>query len=174
LQINFIHMKQFISLLTFLFLASSVYSQGDLHKSLFINSFIKNIEWPEEYKTGNIVVAVYSDDFLATIFFNDMDNVQCGSQLINVKIVNTYISEERYHILYVTDLHSTELAEICEYYKNTSTLIVSETLGVIRQGADINLVVVNGRLMYELMPDRLNAKNLKYSEEFLKRGREIH
>ena len=133
-------------------------------KATFLYNFTKYIDWPERYKEGNFVIGVLG----TSSFYNDLNTLlstkTVGSQKFEIK---SYTSVESIsglcHILFIPAENSAMLPDLLKKMKGKSTLIVTEKIGMTKQGSAINFVIENNKQRFELNKNNISKYNLKVS-----------
>ncbi|HEX2933853.1 MAG TPA: YfiR family protein [Bacteroidales bacterium] len=130
-------------------------------QSVFIYNFTRLIEWPEEAKSGNFVIAVYGSAELASEIKNYTNSKSVGSQQIEVVKCNSLEEIRNPHILFVAFGKTKEMDAIRNKVGNNHTLIIGEKKGVLELGAAINFVIVDDKLKFELKSSNAAKAGLK-------------
>lgn len=133
-------------------------------KAVFLYNFTKYIDWPDKYKQGNFVIGVLG----TTSFYNDLSalvhNKKVGNQEFEIKsFTNAESVSGLCHILFIPAENSALLPEVLKKMKGKSTLIVTEKLGLAKQGSAINFIVENNKQRFELNKSNIEKYNLKVS-----------
>ena len=133
-------------------------------KATFIYNFTKYIDWPEKYKQGNFIIGVLG----TTSFYNDLTSLLTKKSVGDQKFeIRSYTSSEAVsgvcHILFITAENSHMLPDVIKKLKGKSTLIVTEKMGLAKQGSGINFVVDNNKQRFELNKSNVEKYNLKVS-----------
>ncbi len=133
-------------------------------KAVFLYNFTKYIDWPDKYKEGNFVIGVLG----TSPFYNDLStlihNKKVGSQEFEIKSFTTTTSVSGLcHILFIPAENSAQLPEVLKKMKGKSTLIVTEKLGLAKQGSAINFIIENNKQRFELNKNNIEKYNLKVS-----------
>jgi len=127
-------------------------------------NFSRNINWPEENKSGDFVITIVGDKDL----FNEMtkltQNMKVGLQPIVVRFFNSVSEVSGYQqIVFVDNWQSNKINALIQKTSGSHTLIVSETEGLIEKGSMINFVPVNGIMKFEMNKENLRKNNLMAS-----------
>ncbi|MDR3093099.1 MAG: YfiR family protein [Bacteroidales bacterium] len=145
-------------------------AQNERFKSLYVFNFVKNIEWPASYQKSNFTIAVLGN----SLIYNELkQNIQGkttgqnGSQVIDVNQVSNISSLKDCHILYIPMQQSNLLGAAKKALAGKPTVIITEKKGLITEGADINLISLDGKLRYELAPKQIESKRLKVNKKLI-------
>ena len=140
-------------------------------KVTFLYNFTRFIEWPEDYKEGNFIIGVVGDtplygELLAMKENMEKDNktfVTKGNQPISVLKYLSYKALGKCHIVFVSNNCSNQLSSIVEKTTAHHTLLVTEKLDLIENGAGINFVINENKIGFELNRTQLIKKGLSVS-----------
>ena len=127
-------------------------------------NFSRNINWPEENKSGDFVITIVGNKELFTEMTKLTQNMKVGLQPIVVKFFNSVNEVSGYQqIVFVSNWQSTKINALVQKTAGSHTLIVSETEGLIDKGSMINFVPVNGVMKFEMNKESLRRNNLMAS-----------
>ena len=145
--------KIFISLLLVLLISNTeVSSQDNSYKmqSVFIVRFAKYIEWPGNYKSGDFQIGILGGAEAEKAISTTVQGKTVGSQKITVKRFNTVSEITPCNILYITFSKTSNFYAASTKVKGKSTLIITEKEGMAQKGSNINLVVNDGKMNFEI------------------------
>lgn len=145
------------------FQIKSSYDTNSKIKAVFIYNFTKYIEWPKNYRQGSFVVGVVGDAPLYKELSKMALTKKVANQSFEIKKFNNVAEIGKCHILYVTKEKKESLGNILKKVKNNSTLIVTESPGMVDKGAGINFVVKNNKQKFELNKTNVEKYKLKVS-----------
>jgi hypothetical protein len=127
-------------------------------------NFSRNINWPEENKSGDFVITIVGDKEVFTEMTKLTQNMRVGLQPIVVKFFNSVNDVSGYQqIVFVDNWQSNKLNALVQKTAGSHTLIVSETEGLIDKGSMINFIPVNGVMKFEMNKESLRKNNLTAS-----------
>lgn len=164
-----------IFLMLFCF-SSRSYAQETNYKaySVYIYNFIKYIEWPENTKKGDFVIAVIGNSPINIELKTLATSKKANGQTIVIKQYNTVDEVEKCHILYIASSKSNVLKAAMEKTKNMSALLIAEREGLAKKGAGINFVTLeDDTLKFEVNKKVIEAHNLKIPAILVKLGLEV-
>jgi hypothetical protein len=127
-------------------------------------------DFPSQYKNGSFIIGVYGDDKVFDEVQRNYNTKTIGSQPIKVVKFTSLSSLERCHTLYVGADKSGEIGEIVKKFKTSSTIIVTESPGLLKSGSIVNLVIVNNNPKYEVSKTNATKSNLIISSTFTERA----
>lgn len=141
----------------------------ELHSMLIFN-FVKYIEWPEETKSGEFVIAVYGDDDVYNQLSNLYGKREIKGQSTNIVNVSDVSELTNAHIIYLASNKSRDFDVILEKYDVKPTLIITDKSGLGKKGSSINFREVGGKLKFEINQATFDNSNLKISSQLLNMG----
>ena len=146
------------------------FSQNERFKSSYVYNFTKNIEWPANYREGDFVITVLGSSTLFSELQQNVKGKRTGNQTIQVTNAVNISSIGKCNVLYIPSQQSNLLEAARKQLSGTPTVIITEKNGMIRQGADINIIQSDGKLQFEIDPKRLENKNLIAAKSLLSLG----
>ena len=127
-------------------------------------NFSRNINWPEENKSGDFVISIVGDKELYTEMTKLTQNMRVGLQPIVVRYFGSVNEVSGYQqIVFVADWQSNKINALVQKTSGSHTLIVSQTEGLIDKGSMINFIPVNGVMKFEMNKEILRKNNLMAS-----------
>jgi hypothetical protein len=135
-------------------------------------NFSRNINWPEENKSGDFIIGIVGSKEL----FNEMNkltqNMKVGLQPILIKYFSSVNELGGFqHIVFIADWQSSKMNMLLQKINGNNTLIVTETEGLIERGSMINFVSVNGMMQFEMNKESLKKNKLMASSSLEKMAR---
>lgn len=152
------------------FLSKTGFSQNERFKSLFIFNFTKNIEWPPDYREGDFIITVLGNSAMYYELQQNVKGKKVDDQTIQVTQAANISGIKKCHVLFIPAPQSNLLEAAIKQLTGTSTLVVTERNGLIRQGTDINIIQVGGKLQFEINPLQIENKNMKISQPLIRLG----
>jgi YfiR/HmsC-like len=149
--------------------------QGEYRvKAAFAYNFTQFVEWPAGTFPADdspFVVAIVGDDPFKGALEELMNDKHVGSRLI---VVNHFSSVEQIgqcQLLYIPAGENSEIDAIIRKLGNRPVLTVGETDVMMAAGGGIRLLLVEGRMRFQISPDVLAAVGLKPSAKLMKLAR---
>ncbi|MDH5716907.1 MAG: YfiR family protein [Spirochaetia bacterium] len=167
--------KYFILLILIFFsLQKNIYSEKVEKeyniKAYFIYNFIKFITWPniENSKTFNIAILGENTEIEAPLKIiasqktaKDMPiKIDILSKLENVN--------NSYHIIFIPKNNSEKLTKILRIKNESPVLIISEKKNMISFGVDINFLLLDNAIRFEINYSSLKKRNIKVNSNLLR------
>lgn len=151
------------------FKANAQRPMHEIHSMLIFN-FIKYIEWPDNTKSGDFIIAVYGDDDvydqLSKLYGKRQIKGQ-NTEIVNISDVSALNSA---HIIYLASSKSRDFDAILEKYDTKPTLIITDKSGLGKKGSSINFREVGGKLKFEINQSSFDNSNLKVSSQLVNMG----
>jgi hypothetical protein len=134
-------------------------------KALFIYTFTKHIDWPEEsFQNGQFTITVFGNYNIT----GKLVSMLKGREVYGKKIVIVEAEEttaiQNSQIIFIANSKIDEIKSVMERFKNQAVLIITEEMKM-PAGSDINLRVKNNKLTFELNETQLKAEGLKISHQ---------
>ncbi len=133
-------------------------------KAGLIIKFIDFIEWPAE-KTNRKTNLQYKLCILGENRFGNLFSHEKNKFILRVNVDNQEIKS--CNIVFITDKNLFLLKKTIKKFENQPVLIISETKGYGKLGADINLIKKQNKIKFEINRDTLKKKGLKISSYLL-------
>lgn len=150
-------------------------AQRPIHEihTLLIFNFIKYVEWPDDTKNGEFVIAVYGDEDVYTQLKNFYSNRNVKGQVAKIVSVSDLSTINDAHVLYVSAGKSRDFDDILSKFNAKPTLIITDKNGLGKKGSLINFREIAGKLKFEINKASFDSHGLKISTQLLNMGIEI-
>ena len=160
---NFGTMKHILVLIIAIVSINVCNAQDAKFKAMFIYNFTKNIEWPVSDKTGDFIICVVNQNEVLNSLKPFTNGKSVGTQPITTVGVKTVDEVSKCHILYFSfaDSKGDKLASVIEKLSGTSTLIISDRPGSLKNGSCINFLIVDDKIKFELNKQALSDRKLQ-------------
>ncbi len=133
--------------------------------AVFLLNFARFIEWPKDASTDEFVIGVLDDPPLASELKNVAKLRTIGNQKIRVKEYQAISQVDFCHILFVPEHESAQVPTIIGMFPYSAMLVVTEKEGLAKAGSNINFLVMNGKIKFELNLRAMRGRGLKVSAE---------
>ena len=130
-----------------------------LRPSLF-STFLRFCDWPKEDKTGNFVIGVYGETNLYTELVKKYSSKSIGSQPIEIQKFDSQSDIEVCHILFIASDKSSKVEDISDDLGDESTLIVTESTGMLGDGAIINFIIEDNKQKFEISKKNAGKRDI--------------
>jgi hypothetical protein len=136
----------------------------DKYKSMFTLNFLRYIDWPQEAKQGDFVIAVVNSKRVAGYLKGLSAGKKFGFQDIVVKEFGTIEEIPSCQIMYIGNGINLNKAKetIKAFSQKNKTLIITEREGAVNSGSMINFVVRDDKLKFELSPANAQTAGLTF------------
>lgn len=151
-----------------LFLASALIpasAQNYKMHAVFIYSFTRYVQWPEAYNQGDFEILVLGDSPILEDLKAMAQAKKVGERIIKVTKIKDPAEIRRCSMLFVSAARSNQIDEILTKVNTQSILIITEEPGLAAKGSDINFIMKDGKLAFELNQASVNKQGLKVSNE---------
>ena len=159
-------MKQKLLVLSlFLFFGHvSVWAQSQEKSfSLLILNFAKNIQWPQYSRDDSFTIGVYNYEPLLSELQKSSAHQRIGSRKIILKEVRYPEEATGCDLLFIPAFKSRSIPEVKKITDHSTTLLVTNTFQNNTLGSNINIILKDGKLTYEIYQASLEGKRLKTS-----------
>lgn len=140
-------------------------------KAAFVLNFSKFVHWPEEAfrdspKTLDLCVA--GDPAIERSFSRIIDGEEVGGKLLRVCVVSDDGPFDGCEMIFIRrEINRASLLRIGAVVKEKPVLTIGEMSGFARIGGVINFFNKEGKLYFEINPDRAAQQHLKVSSRLL-------
>jgi YfiR/HmsC-like len=136
--------------------------------TLYIYNFAKMVQWPEEDRKGDFEILVLGDSPVLKELQKMAEKKKLGDRIIKVTKIKSIGEFTRAHILFVSPEQSGQLSAILGKLGSSTTLLISDQPGLGAKGTDINFIVKDGKLAFELNQNAIGKHKLKSAAELNK------
>lgn len=133
--------------------------------SVFIYSFTRYVQWPEAYNQGDFEIIVLGDSPILEELKAMAQAKKVGDRVIKITKIKEASEIRKCNILFVPTAKSAQIADVMEKVNTQSILVVTEEPGLGQKGSDINFIIKDGKLAFELNQSSVNKQGLKVSNE---------
>jgi hypothetical protein len=158
------------AMLLILFSSVSLNAQNEKFKALFIYNFLKYIEWPESYKSGDIVIGVMGSSSIIKELETIAGSQKVGNQNLKIKSFTSVDDITNCHLLFIPASKGSSLPQIISKVAGYNILLVSDTKGGIQLGTGINFIMDGDKLKFEINKGHIERKGLKVGGALLNLG----
>src|SRR5512133_3903556 len=136
------------------YLASSLYS------------FVRFINWPDENKTGDFVIAVVGNNEVFQELSTLSGGKTVGSQPIQIKFYKKIDELNGYHhVVFLGGTSGVPINKLTKKTEGQRTLLVTECQGMLSWGSAINFVEKDGFMKFEMSKTAMLSKGLQVSSQ---------
>lgn len=151
-----------------LFLAVSflpAFSQNYKMHSVFIYSFTRYVQWPDAYNQGDFEILVLGESPIIAELKALASAKKVGDRTIKVTKIKSPAEIKKCNMLFVPADQAALITDVMDKVNTQPILIVTEEQGLGAKGSNINFIVKDGKLAFELNQATVNKQGLKVSNE---------
>lgn len=141
------------------------FAQSYRMHSVFIYSFTRYVQWPDSYNQGDFEIMVLGDSPILDELRAMAQAKKVGDRSIKITRISSPSEIRKCNMLFVPVEKSGQIDDVVTKVSNQSILIVTEEKGLGTRGSDINFIVKDGKLAFELNQASVNRQGLKVSNE---------
>lgn len=141
------------------------FAQSYRMHSVFIYSFTRYVQWPDSYNQGDFEIMVLGDSPILDELRAMAQAKKVGDRSIKITRISSPSEIRKCNMLFVPVEKSGQIDDVVTKVSNQSILIVTEEKGLGTKGSDINFIVKDGKLAFELNQASVNRQGLKVSNE---------
>ncbi|HYG03574.1 MAG TPA: YfiR family protein [Chryseosolibacter sp.] len=156
--------KSILLVILSLSLVSGYAQNYNLH-TVFIYSFTRYVIWPEDYNKGDFEILVLGDTPMYETLVEMAKKKKVGERTIKVTKISNPSEIRKSNIVFVPSDKSASLGDVISKVSNQSILIITEEPGLGSKGSDINFIMKEGKLAFELNQSAVARQNLKIANE---------
>ena len=133
--------------------------------AVFMYSFTRYVQWTGDYSQGDFEILVLGDSPIYDELTEMAKSRKAGDRSIKVTKINNTSEIRKSNMLFIPDSKANQLDKVLSAVGAQSIMVISESNGAGMQGSDINFVIKDGKLAFELNQAAVSKKNLKVSME---------
>ena len=164
-QYNYLNMKKTLLVSIILLSVQLGFSQNYKLHSVYMYSFTRYILWPDAYNQGDFEILVLGDSPILEELKAMAQAKKVGDRVIKVSKISNPSDIRKCSMLFVPSSKSSKIAEVLAKVSTQSILVITEEVGLGAKGSNINFIVKDGKLVFELNLEAINKQNLKVSSE---------
>ncbi len=155
-------------LISFGFQQPNSYDVNSKFKAVFLYSFTRYFDWPDEKKTDAFVIYVVgkNDALVAELKKNLSGKKKVGNQEIEIKNSPAFDPSITSNIIYFAPDALKPVTDAASKNKKKGVLIVAEAPGACKSGASINFIFLENKLKFEYSKNAAVKAGLKTNEDF--------
>jgi hypothetical protein len=162
---NYQSMKKTYLILSFILLSNLSFSQAHKYQSLIIYSITKYVVWPDAYNQGDFEILVLGDSPILDELKAMAQAKKVGDRSIKITKISKPEEIRKCNVLYVPASKSGQFDNVLSKVNTQSILVISEEAGLGAKGSNINFIVKDGKLAFEINQAAITKQSLKVSNE---------
>lgn len=144
--------------------AQTVEADYSLH-SKYMYHFTKYFEWPPERQSGPFIMGIYANQELYLSLKNIADKKKVNNRNLLVVALNPEEDPINCHMLFVGRPALRFLDKIILKTADKPIILLSDKMGYLRKGSDINFLIKDNQLRFELAAHSIESKHIKIANE---------
>jgi hypothetical protein len=143
-------------------------AQEEKFKAIFIYNFTKYVSWPA--KSGNFVISVLGSNDIIFEIESIAAKRLVGNSKIEVNQVSSPADINNCNIIFISQDKSDMLQQVAQKARDQNILVITEKRNACSLGANINFVINNGKISFEISKSNIEKNGLKVSGDLLQLG----
>jgi hypothetical protein len=135
---------------------------NSIYNATYAFYFARHSDWPEARKTGNFKIAVLGSASTFRELVARCSDVPVGEQRVEMIDADSIAQAKGAHIVFLSRTSAELLPELVRTFKGTATLIIAHADNGLELGADVNFIVKENLLRYELNQERAESKDITF------------
>lgn len=139
-------------------------------QALYLYNFAKNIGWPAEDVSKDMVVTVIGDNDLETELKKLATTKAIGARKVVIKNAASATGLEKSDIIFVGESKTNLLTNLLAAQEGNKNLIVCGKKGQCAMGAGISFLSEGGKLKFEISNKNISKRGLQVSQKLIQLG----
>jgi hypothetical protein len=150
-------------------------------KAAFLYNFIKFVEWPEDANPDvsiPITIGIVGEDKFGTAF-DEITSRKVKDRSIVIKRFADFTANEtkeglpKCHLVFISASQKQHAKEIAALLRKQPVLMVGESEGFLEAGGDVNFIMQDGKVCFEINADNADESNLKIASQLLRLAKKV-
>jgi hypothetical protein len=138
-------------------------SQEKVYSTLLLN-FSRGIQWPPSKRSGEkFIIGVFEYPPLAMELTSMLSSLRIDGKKIEVRELHELADISELNVLFIPAFKAKQLQAISTQLAKSPTLIVTNKTDLVKKGSDVNLILVEGKLRYEINCKAIESRGMKVS-----------
>jgi hypothetical protein len=134
-------------------------------KAMFIYNFAKYFDWSYINQNSDFVIGVYGNSEVTSYLKEIAIRKKINGRSISVRVINSVNEIQSAQIIFIPADGEQALSRISSIQSENPPVLVTEEKGMIKKGAHINLLNIDGNMRFELNETELKNEGLKVAKE---------
>lgn len=165
-------MKKVAYIAFFVMLSTSVFSQGEKLKATYLYQFAKILQWPN--LGGSFTIGVWGGSKITSILEAVAASKQIGTRPLVIRKISGINDIKGCQILFLAAESKNQLKASLSNSNGQHVLVVTDSPGMIKNGAGINFLMNNGKVHYELSKGNIANQGLVSVQVLEKLAHKVH
>jgi hypothetical protein len=144
------------------------------YEAVFIYNFTKYIDWPRTDGHAEFIIGILGNGDIVREMQQIAALKSVGDRKIVVKTFESAENIEHCHLLFITKKFSESLLTARSKLKGMSTLYITESPGMVQNGADINFIGKVNKIVFEINTKFFSANNLNIANNLLRLADKVY
>jgi hypothetical protein len=144
-------------------------SQEKVYASMILN-FSRGIQWPMASNDETFIIGVVEYPPLATELSLATEIAKVSGKKVEIREFAYAEDIEKCHVLFVPAYKAKQIPKVMETLGGKPTLIITNKTDYARKTGGINLVLVDGKLKYEINCKSIEKRGMKISSSVKSMG----
>lgn len=166
-------MKKCLLTIAMALICSMAGAQMAQFQALYIYNFAKNISWPAEDASKDLVITVIGDNELGSELTKLAKTKGVGNRKVVINQVATVSNLPQSDIIFLGESKSNLVANLTSSQDGKKTLIVCGKKGLCANGAGIAFVSEGGKLNFEISNNNIKKQGLTVSAKLISLGTSV-
>jgi hypothetical protein len=149
--------------------APDVEPEDELKAAIVLN-FLRFAEWPHPAPASPITVGVFGRISFARVLRRTLDGKSVNDRTLRVVEIKSTADAQGCDALYFAGGRSSEVSQIIAAPVVAHALTIGESKDFLELGGTVNLLVIDGRMSFEVNLDALNRTGVNISSKLLRFG----
>lgn len=140
---------------------------NSIYNATYTFYFARHSDWPQVRKTGNFKIAVLGSSSTFRELVARCSDVPVGEQLVQMIDADSIDQVKGAHIVFLSRTSAELLPELVRTLKGTATLIIAHAEKGLELGADVNFIIKENLLRYELNQIGAETKDITFGSNLI-------
>ena len=163
-------MKKIVGLFGLVLLTTCAFGQSPTFMySVYMNGFIKYVQWPAEENQGDFEITVLGESpVFAELKLMAEKKRAGGTRTIHVTKISSLTEYKKSHILYITPEWTTKFSDVASKTGEAPVLLVTDQAAGVNRGC-VNFVNnKEGKLAFEINQEQMTKHKLRAASELMR------
>jgi hypothetical protein len=147
-------------------------SQERAYATLIVN-FARGIQWPSNSIKEKFIIGVMEYDPLSEEIESMVSNMKVNGKVCEVRRINTLSDIDGCQIFFLPAFKGKMLQHVLDKVQSTPVLVITNKIGLAKNGSSINFLLINGKLQYEINFRSIESRGMKVSATIRSLGIEV-
>jgi hypothetical protein len=160
-------MRKCVFAVLFMLIALVAGAQNYKLQSAYIYGFTRYVIWPDDHNQGDFEIVVLGESPITEQLYDLASKKKVGDRNIKITKITNPSEIKKCNILYLPANQSAHFNTVMTKVISQPTLLITEEVGLGMKGSDINFIMKDGKLVFELNQAAASKHNLKISNALM-------